>query len=181
MYTYGAAGTKLRKTVNGVTTDYAEGGALKKQLATIFSERASWRKAYENNQLQFFSQPEGYVEPNGTGWAYVYQYKDHLGNVRVSYSDLDNNGSITPSTEILKERNYYPFGLEHRGYNNVIVGTENNHKTFQGQELNKELGLNWLFFKYRNYDPAIARFMTIDPLTEVYTDWGHMYLVEIEL
>ncbi len=154
MYTYDAVGTKLKKTVSGTTTDYA-GNFI-----------------YENNVLQFFNTAEGYVEPNGSGWDYVYQYKDHLGNVRLSYSDLDNNGSITPSTEILKERNYYPFGLEHRGYNNVVIGTENNHKTFQGQELNKELGLNWLSFKYRNYDPAIGRFMTIDSLTNIYTDWG---------
>jgi len=62
MYTYDAAGTKLSKTVSGVTTDYAEGGALKKQFVTVFSERASWCKAYENNQLQFFNTPEGYVE-----------------------------------------------------------------------------------------------------------------------
>src|SRR5690554_4269172 len=59
-----------------------------------------------------------------------------------------------------------------KGYNSNIVGTENNYQTYQGQEINKELGLNWLSFKYRNYDPAIGRFMSIDPLTEEYVDWG---------
>jgi RHS repeat-associated protein len=53
---------------------------------------------------------------------------------------------------------YYPFGLKHKGYNNVVNGAGNNYKTFQGQEINEELGLNWLSFKYRNYDPAIGRF-----------------------
>src|SRR5690554_3312854 len=59
-----------------------------------------------------------------------------------------------------------------KGYNSNIVGTENNYQTYQGQEINKELGLNWLSFKYRNYDPAIGRFISIDPLTEEYVDWG---------
>ena len=128
---------------------------------------------YENGALQFFSHPEGYVTPDGMGgYDYVYQYKDHLGNVRLSYTDANGDGSIDPATEIIEENNYYPFGLEHNGYNNVINGTEYNYETFQGQEISKELGYNMLEFKYRHYDPAIARFVTIDPLTEDYTDWG---------
>ncbi len=65
-----------------------------------------------------------------------------------------------------KRINYYPFGLEHKGYNNVVNGAENNYKTFQGQETHKELGLNWIEFKWRNHDPAIGRFMSLDPLAE---------------
>ena len=117
---------------------------------------------------KFFSHPEGYVEPSTYGFDYVYQYKDHLGNVRLSYADANNDGQITAATEIVEESNYYPFGLKHKGYNNVINGTENNFKTFQGQEINKELGLNWISFKYRNYDPAIGRFFNVDPLAQEY-------------
>ena len=43
---------------------------------------------------------------------------------------------------------------------------------FQGQERQDELGLNWDSFKYRNYDPALGRFMCIDPLTEKYNTWS---------
>jgi len=35
---------------------------------------------------------------------------------------------------------------------------------YQGQEHQTELGLNWSSFKYRNYDYAIGRFMSVDPL-----------------
>jgi len=35
---------------------------------------------------------------------------------------------------------YYTFGLKHKGYNNVVNGTENKYQTFQGQELEEELG-----------------------------------------
>jgi RHS repeat-associated protein len=157
-YIYTANGTKLEKEVtqlNGnttqTTTQYAAG------------------MIYKDGDLEFFPQPEGYVQPDAnSGYEYVYQYKDHLGNIRLSYSDSDGNGSINASTEIVEENNYYPFGLQHKGYNNVVNGTENNYKTFQGQEIHKELGLNWIEFKYRNYDPAIGRFFNVDPLAEDY-------------
>lgn len=44
---------------------------------------------------------------------------------------------------------------------------------FQKQELQDELGLNWYSFKWRNYDPAIGRFMNIDPLSEKYAYQSH--------
>lgn len=67
-----------------------------------------------------------------------------------------------------KRINYYPFGLEHKGYNNVVNGTENNHFNFNGKELNKELGLEWLDFSWRNYDASIGRWMNVDPHSESY-------------
>lgn len=39
---------------------------------------------------------------------------------------------------------------------------------YQGQERQDELGLNWESFKWRNYDYAIGRFMSVDPLAEKY-------------
>jgi hypothetical protein len=124
---------------------------------------------YENGSLEMIPQPEGYIQPGAPGgYDYVYQYKDHLGNVRLSYSDLNGNGSINPSTEILRERNYYPFGLLHRGYNNVINGTENNLKQYQKQEFTEDLGLNIYEWKYRISDPAIGRFWQVDPSAQDY-------------
>ena len=153
-YTYDATGVKLQKVVNDggnlTTTDYA-GNYI-----------------YENNILQFFNHAEGYTTPDGSGgFDYVYQYLDHLGNIRISYSDSDGNGSVSTS-EIIEESNYYPFGLEHKGYNNVVNGTENKYQTFQGQELEEELGKNTLAFQWRDYDPAIARFNKIDRFAEKY-------------
>ena len=37
---------------------------------------------------------------------------------------------------------------------------------FQGQELQEDLGLEWVQFKWRNHDPATGRFFNIDPLAE---------------
>jgi RHS repeat-associated protein len=116
--------------------------------------------------LKFFNHPEGYVDASGSG--YVYQYKDHLGNVRLSYK---NTGSTsTPTLEIQEESNFYPFGLKHRGYNTNVNSTNlaQNWK-FQGQEeTNDPFGFNMVEFKWRMHDPAIGRFMQIDPLAEDY-------------
>ncbi|RXG17136.1 RHS repeat-associated protein [Leeuwenhoekiella aestuarii] len=153
-YIYDATGIKLQKTAPGSVTQYAGNYIYKTENSTTV--------------LDFFNHPEGYVDKMGTSYKYVYQYKDHLGNIRLSYSDSNGNGSINASTEILQERTYYPYGMVQKGYNSNIVGTENNYKTFQGQEVHKELGLNWVEFKYRNYDPTIGRFFSIDPLAEDY-------------
>ncbi len=119
---------------------------------------------YENNVLQFFNTAEGYVEPNGSGgYNYVYQYKDHLGNIRLSYQDKNNDGTITASTEIVEENNYYPFGLKQKGYNTNINGRHHKYM-FGGKEQQDELGLNWYDITARNYDPALGRWMNLDPL-----------------
>ena len=114
--------------------------------------------------------PEGYATPNNSGkFDYIYQYKDHLGNVRLSYTDNDNNGKIEAATEIIEESNYYPFGLKHKGYNNVTSSNGNSTAQkfgFGGKELQDELGLDWYDFSARNYDAALGRWFVIDPLAE---------------
>lgn len=45
---------------------------------------------------------------------------------------------------------------------------ENNYETYQGEELDKSLDLNWHHFKFRSYDAAIGRFLQIDPLAATY-------------
>ncbi|MDR1877764.1 MAG: hypothetical protein LBQ84_09095 [Flavobacteriaceae bacterium] len=68
--------------------------------------------------------------------------------------------------------NYYPFGLQHAGYNTAYVQEDYKYK-FQGQERQDEFGLNRDSFKWRNYDYAIGRFFNIDPLSEKYSYQSH--------
>jgi RHS repeat-associated protein len=122
-------------------------------------------------QLQYAGQPEGYIAYNAGNFNYVYQYTDHLGNIRLSYTDANSNGAIVAS-EIIEENNYYPFGLKHKGYNSVTnpaLGNPYQKIGFEGQEMQEDLGLNWSSFKWRNYDPALGRFFNIDPLAEKYS------------
>ncbi|WP_052705199.1 RHS repeat domain-containing protein [Flavobacterium sp. 316] len=136
---------------------------------------------YKNNVLQFFPHAEGYVKHEANNYSYVFNYTDHLGNVRVSYSDIDKNGSLgnelqyyckprVPSncieyftSSILEENHYYPFGLKHSGYN-MDNSQPNYQYKYNGKELQTELGLNMYDMDMRDYDPVIARWVNPDPI-----------------
>ena len=103
-YLYDGAGAKLKKTVTEAgrpvkTQDYLSGFV------------------YSNGVLELFPTAEGYVKNTFVSGAnrfnYVYNYTDHLGNVRVSYGQ----DPVTQAVKILEENNYYPFGLKHKNYN----------------------------------------------------------------
>ncbi len=177
-YLYNADGAKLRKTVQYgaqpeaeiVATDYIDGFQ------------------YENEVLLFFPHSEGYVKQTldqheNASYDYVYNYTDHLGNIRLSYT-------LDPETKVLKileENHYYTFGLKHTNYNSGKKGivfeelteskkvkpvAENGYKyKYNGKEWQDELGLNFYDYGARNYDPAIGRWMNIDPLAEQAPDW----------
>ncbi len=121
--------------------------------------------------MQFIPQPEGYITPDGSGgFDYVYQFRDHLNSVRLSYMDADKNGSIDPATEIIEENSYYPFGLKMRGFNDNVSSLGNSvaqRYKFNGKEYDQSFNtLNTYDFGARNYDPALGRWMNLDPLAE---------------
>ncbi|UUV22654.1 RHS repeat domain-containing protein [Paenimyroides aestuarii] len=85
------------------------------------------------------------------------------------YADLNNDGTINPANEIVEENNYYPFGLQHQGYNEVVNSNRSEAAEkykFDGKELNDELDLDLYDFGARNYDAAIGRWLNVDPLAE---------------
>ncbi len=149
-YFYDAVGVKQKKVVT-------EG-------STVTTTEYAGNYIYKNNNLEFFNHPEGIVEKEADGYKYVYQFKDHLDNIRLSYKDANKDGSITQN-EIVQEKNYYPFGLTHKGYNEVLRG-RNHTFGFTNKEEQDEIGLGWIDITARNYDPALGRWMNLDPLAE---------------
>lgn len=130
---------------------------------------------YTEDHLNFFPHAEGYVNvPEFEEFNYVYTYKDYLEGGALSNHPVDDFSeratlphckslryAKNPDTQplaILEEDHYYPFGLEHKGYNNVVISTNpgQNYK-HQGQERQDEFSLNWDSFKWRSYDYAIGR------------------------
>jgi RHS repeat-associated protein len=103
---------------------------------------------------------------------------NHLGNIRLSYTKDPQTNVL----KILEENHYYPFGLKHTNYSGgkktILKETEIDPKRvgpsaddlykykYNGKEWQDELGLNFYDFGFRNYDPAIGRWMNIDPLSE---------------
>jgi len=182
-YIYDASGNKVRKilTDNAIvnTIDYMGGFHYKNQL------------------LSFIQTSEGYISNTSPGiFQYVYSYRDHLGNSRLGFV-FD---PISNQVRIAKENHFYPFGMKHQNYNTsqlnyVLEGKAAVLKAapgggggnppqaigpllfkyeFQGQERQEDFGLNWDSFKWRNYDYAIGRFMSVDPLAEKY-NWMSAY------
>ena len=139
-YLYRADGVKVKKDFPGKVTDYLDGFQ------------------YENGALQFVPTAEGYYD--FVKQRYVYNYTDHLGNVRLSYAK-NNNGAL----EILEENNYYAFGLKHKGYGGVNLGNPNYHYKYNGKELQEN---SMYDYGARLYMPDIGRWNTIDPLAEKY-------------
>ena len=116
-------------------------------------------------KLQFITTSEGYVKHTAGVYSYVFNYTDHLGNVRLSY------GLNANVLTIFEENNYYPFGLKHKGYNSNNLQANYKYK-FNGKELQDELGLNLYDYGARNYDPALGRWMNIDPKAEKYFQYS---------
>jgi|GEM_PF-5878334 len=122
-YTYDATGVKLKKEIFISLPELFNSVADK---TTYYAGNYIYEKDGSVESLKFFSHPEGYMEKNGSNYDYVYQYKDHSclrrvprsaargRHIRLSYQDMNNNGSVG-SSEIKEENNYYPFGLEHKG------------------------------------------------------------------
>lgn len=195
-YLYDGTGIKVQKKVTNdalvTITDYSDGFQ------------------YTNGLLSFFPHAEGYVnvtrcqsceEKYQNLYDYVFNYTDHLGNIRMSWA-LDKAPNLL---KIVEENHYYPFGLKHTHYNvdhkhfqlltpeeggpipgdipmtkmaqliggnsSTTASVTNNYK-YNGKEYQDELGLNMYDYGARNYDPALGRWMNIDPLAEKSRRWS---------
>jgi RHS repeat-associated protein len=164
---------------------------------------------------------EGYVRhtPSITSvgthgdFDYVFNYTDHLGNIRLSYvldpsgeglkvmEEIDEGDSMNTKTKYfpVNQNHYYPFGLKHTynldkrsiGYFENLNGgtfdpTQDTRRTrmvsnngyqykYNGKEFQDELGLNFYDYGARNYDPAIGRWMSVDPLAHEFP-WQSPYV-----
>jgi RHS repeat-associated protein len=178
-YLYNATGQKIKKVVypqtgSAVETEYLDGFQYSKVNDTAAVV------------LDFFPHAEGYVKVSGENtdydYSYVYNYLDHLGNVRLSYGK-EPNGDVV---KILEENNYYPFGMKHNNYNidklqyekygselSIEYCTNCSYKyKYNGKEWQDELGLNEYDYGARGYMPDIVRWRQIDPMAEKGRRWS---------
>ena len=99
---------------------------------------------------------------------YEYSLRDHLGNTRITFTDLNSDGTITAS-EILQQNHYYPFGGNIEGL--TSAGTPNKYQ-YNGKEWNADFGLEWNDYGARMYDPWVGRWWSVDPMSEKYNRWS---------
>jgi len=80
-----------------------------------------------------------------------------------------DNMMVTMSTGYVMEINaYYPSGkiLSNFSTNNWLYAPQYNHYKYTAKERQTELGLDWLDYGARMYDPVVGRWWVPDPLAE---------------
>ena len=107
----------------------------------------------------------GRIEANTSGAITTsntryYNITDHLGSTREV---VNNSGALAETFD------YYPFGLLMPGRNG---GTNLTLEKFTGKERDTEAGLNLDYFRARYYDPALGRFLGVDPLGDEFPSWS---------
>ncbi|MFP7657872.1 RHS repeat-associated core domain-containing protein, partial [Chryseobacterium proteolyticum] len=160
-YLYRADGVKLKKSLSGSLviginqTEYLDGfqyNLVNGEICTGCTPPSPI--------LQFIPTSEGYYDFVKN--KYIYNYTDHLGNIRLSYQ------KGTTGIEVIEENNYYPFGLKHEGYNGLAGNPAYQYK-YNGKEL-QETGM--YDYGARMYMPEIGRWGVIDPLAEKFHSYS---------
>ncbi|MGG7440435.1 DUF6443 domain-containing protein [Chryseobacterium arthrosphaerae] len=187
-YLYRADGTKLRKTyttwppkglassrvtdyLDGFQYSYSDGGGICLECRT---ENAYEQQAYKGIfdpglpvtpkwKLDFVATAEGFY--SFTENRYIYQYRDHLGNTRVSFAK-----NSTGAPEIIDTNNYYPFGLNHISgqFSTANFGSYYSYK-YNGKEL-QETGM--YDYGARMLMPDLGRWGVMDAMSEKYSSWS---------
>ncbi len=160
-YHYDATGQKLTKHYTGQTentTDYV-GNVI-----------------YMDGEIAYVATSEGRMIPiqtdTETNWHYEYNIKDHLGNTRVTFGGSLLAGKV----DLIQQSHYYPFGLvfKQENYQNALADYNKNKYLYNGKELQDDQlagrSLNWYDYGFRMYDPALGRFIGIDPIIEKFPE-----------
>jgi RHS repeat-associated protein len=147
-YGYDAAGIRISQKVSN-----SNGTAISTDIEYIAGF------VYTNNVLSYFSTPEGRVRYNSSTFTYEYFIADQQGNVRVSFEDNGNGVA-----QVRQENSYYPYGMMMPGN---YMPTDPNKKLYNaGSEWQDEINIEYFSTFYREYDPALGRFNSVDPMAE---------------
>ena len=150
---YNDSGKRIRKTVNGVTTDfYLDGSAILMQTSS------------DGSRIDFFYDDKGNVfAMKYQNEMYFYRKKFFLGDI---LGILDSHGtelvnmSIIPGENLLNLTDYSSNGLGRR-----------NPFRFKGYYYDEELGMYYLNSRY--YDPETGRFVNADDVEVLKTRQQH--------
>jgi RHS repeat-associated protein len=152
-FTYAADGSKLRKVVKtGATIN------LVQEYVNGIEYRGT---AIPATTMEGIYHAEGRLYNNAGTWQREYAIKDHLGDTRIAYADINGDGVIATPSEILQENIYDAFGY---GLDGVYMNHSNPDNLYQynGKELNNDHSIGMYDYGARWYDAGVGRFNTID-------------------
>ncbi len=174
-YVYDADGTKLKATWKTRAANALYGMAATEETGTeaevgssLLSTRATSAAAWVENSCEYVGPfivedgklnrvlfDGGFCLLSGQHAAYCYYVCDHLGSVRRVVAD---------AWEVQRNA-YYAYGGP---YGDWSYNPETQPLKFLGKEWNHQHGLDLYDFGARQYNPAVARWTTMDPLCEKY-------------
>jgi RHS repeat-associated protein len=101
------------------------------------------------------------------GYMYIYLSNDNPTVTEVYFDDFKVTQIKSP---VIASNDYYPFGLTFNSYTRENSVT--NQYQYNSKELQDELNIGWMDYGARMYDPAIGRWMVIDPLAGLSRRWS---------
>jgi hypothetical protein len=137
--------------------DYNLVDAAWKQITTLGLQSSSTVKQPPHDYL--FKE----ITVREPGYAYVFVSNEHPTYVDVYFDDVTVTHTPSP---IVSSSDYFAFGLQHTA--GERAGVYEQRTLFQSQELQDELNIGWVQFKWRNHEPSIGRFFNVDQLAEKY-------------
>lgn len=97
------------------------------------------------------------------GYVYIYLSNEETTTVEVYFDDF----KVTQvKSAVVQQDEYYPFGSSIESLSYKRENLLGDWYKYNGKELEDELDINWYHYKFRHYDPSIARFFSVDPLAD---------------
>jgi RHS repeat-associated protein len=97
----------------------------------------------------------------------MFIYTTNESNYSVYFDEVYILHEKTNSAlQVTQLSDYYPFGLGFNTWNKESIKA--NRYLYQKQEAQDDLGYDEYQYKYRMHDPAMGRFLSVDPLSEKY-------------
>jgi RHS repeat-associated protein len=106
-------------------------------------------------------------------FQYEFEYRDHLGNLRLSYRDTTSGSpTIREAAVVSQTADYMPFGVEHFGNTYSLDSLNKQNFTYSNKEKQDDFGISSSYFGARNYNSTIGRFLSVDPLASEMPEWS---------
>jgi RHS repeat-associated protein len=110
---------------------------------------------------------EGEIKITEPGFVYIYFSNENESRMEVFFDDFEVTHVKSPVVHV---NDYYPFGLTFNSYNRENT-TPQDYK-YNGKEEQNELGLGWLDYGQRMYQPELGRFFTQDRFAGKYANYS---------
>lgn len=198
-YTYDAAGNRISKTVttSGATSTTLYVRDANGNTMAVYGINNSDSKLFLNEQHLYGSSRLGIYNPDkdlsitpppplnmgyGNSGSLIifergkkfFELSNHLGNVLATVSDKKKaydagNGTIDYyEADVVSAQDYYPFGMQMPA--RTFRGGPGSYRYgFNGKEHDKESPVQY-DYGFRIYDPRLAKFKSVDPLTPKYPE-----------